>query len=158
MKDVPAFSLDHFLSLSSSELVSYAELFVNRESESIPEEVYPPLVAVLTKLDGPHLVYALEICTRLRPGDFVYRAVEFLSHPDASVCCAACRAIEYLPKHEMPGDLGDRINATPVVDLFGPDLHSGNRRRIGTNEGLIRNLLEKLISDAGKTPTPFSPR
>ena len=150
MNESGAFSYDRFLSLAGSELVEYVEPFVNVRVEAIPEAVYEPLRSELADMDDEHAVYALEICMRLNPSEFVRRAITFLSHPDAAVCCAAYNSINSLPPPLMSADLVARVAATPTVDLFAPDLRSGDRIRIGTNEGFIRDLVAKFAQKAGE--------
>ena len=138
------FNTDRFLSLRDSELVEYVEPFVNTQTQAITESAYDVLAAALDGLDDAHIVYALEICMLLKPSEFANRAVMFLSHTAASVCCAAYNSINRLPPSLMPEDLVQRIAATPIVDLFATDLRSAERIRIGTNEEFIRDLLAKL--------------
>lgn len=139
-----SFNYEHFLSLSGSELVNYVEPFVTTQFDAIPKSVYDALSSSLACQDEEHAVYSLDICMLLRPREFVSRAVKFLSHSDAAVCCAACRVIERMPATLMPADLRGKITAIPIVDLFTTDFHTGNKVRIGTNEELIRGLLAKL--------------
>lgn len=141
MTESNVFSFERFLSLAGSDLVRYTEPFVNSEMQRIPEHVYEPLQSALEVMDEVHIVYALEICMLLKPSEFVSRVITFLSHTDAAVCCTACRLIERVPPSLMPLDLVKKIGATPTVDLFAPDLHSGNRICIGTNEEFVHSLV-----------------
>ncbi len=95
-------------------------------------------------MDDRHAVYALEICMRLNPLEFVYDAIRYLSHTDAAVCCAACRAIQFLSPAMMPRDVVAKIAITPIVDLFANDLRTDERIRIGTNATFIRDLVTKF--------------
>lgn len=144
MNAADVFSLDQFLSLEESELVEYAEPFVNVPSSEIPQDVYGPLCSELASMNERHVVYALEIGMRLNPLDFVYCAVSYLSHTDAAVCCSACRAIEFLSPDSMPRDVVAKIAATPIEDLFANDLRTNERIRIGTNAVFIRDLVAKF--------------
>jgi hypothetical protein len=136
------FRLERFFSLSGSELISYAEQFVNADAESISEDAYIPLKSALGTMDEIHTVYAMEVCARLKPRDFVARAVDFLVDPDIAVCLTAYRIIQSLPWKERPLDVVAKISRTAVVDLFGPDLlHPGKRIHLGTNEKLLRDIL-----------------
>ena len=112
---------------------------------SIPKSVYGPLQSRLTDLNERHLVYALEICMFLNPQDFVSRVVDFLSHSDASVCCAACNLISSVAETLVTEELAEKIADTPVVDLFTADVRSGKRIQIGTNEEFIRELKTKFV-------------
>src|SRR5690349_14980193 len=116
-----AFNLDHFLSLAGSELATYVEPFLTTHIESVPQSVYDLVQFQLTSMDEEHTVYALEICMLLRPNEFVTRAVSFLSHTDAAVCCAAYNAINHLPSTLATAELVAKIAATPQVDLFAAD-------------------------------------
>jgi hypothetical protein len=147
-----SFSCDRFLSLAGSELVSYVEPFVTTQSAAIPESVYESLQPKLPVLDNEHTVYALEICMMLKPSVFISHVVGFLSHNDSSVCCAAYRLIKSTKPSLMPADLAAAIAKTPTVDLFASDVRSGNRIRIGTNEGFIRDLVESFASKVDKVP------
>lgn len=138
------FDCDRFLSLGGSELVAYVEPFVNGQAPAIPESVYHMLEGVIDRLDEEHTVYALEICMSLKPFEFVRRAVAFLSHPDAGVCCAACNSINRLSPTLMPEEVVHRIASTSIIDLFTTDLHSGERIRIGTNEEFIRGIVARF--------------
>jgi len=144
MNESASFDCDRFLSLGGSELVGYVEPFVNIRIDAIPESAYGVLQAALDGLDEVHTVYALEICMLLKPSEFAHQAAAFLSHTDAAVCCAACNSMNRLPPSLMPADLVQKIAATPTVDLFTTDLHSGERIRIGTNEEFIRDLVAKF--------------
>jgi len=144
MMESSDFSFERFMSLFGPDLVSYAEPYVTTEVESIPKEIYPALVSSFTDMDETHLVYALEICMRLKPKEFIQRAVAFLAHPSAAVCTTAFRIVEYMPLDEIPTDVVNNLFNIKVVDLFGPNLRSGERICVGTNETLLRTLLEKL--------------
>lgn len=144
MIESSTFNYDHFISLAGSDVVKYAEPFVNMRREAIPESVYEQLEAALPNMDELHTVYALEICMILRPQEFVSRAVEFLLHSDAAVCCAAYNSINNLPSALVTADLVAKIAATPVVNLYGPDLHSDKKIPAGTNEAFIRKLVSKF--------------
>lgn len=146
MTEISLFNLDHFLSLSGSELSDYAEPFVNIKNGSVPVSVYRPLQARLADLDERHLVYALEICMLLNPQDFVSRVVDFLSHPNASVCCVACNLVRNVSETLVTEELAKKIAATPVVDLFAADVRSGMRIQIGTNEEFVCELTEKFAN------------
>lgn len=144
MNESGVLSHDRFLSLAGSELVEYVEPFVNVQMEAIPEVVYEPLQSRLANMDDEHALYALEICMLLKPSEFVGRAITFLSHPNAAVCCTAYRLINGVPTTLMPSDLAAKVAATPTVDLFAADVRSGDRIRIGTNERFIREIVEKF--------------
>jgi hypothetical protein len=88
---------------------------------------------------------------RLNASEFVHRAITFLSHTDAAVCCAAYNSINRLSPTSMPPDVAAKIATTPTVDLFAPDIRSGERIRIGTNEEFIRDLVTKFTPKAGET-------
>jgi hypothetical protein len=142
MNDSALFSYDHFLSLGGSELVNYVEPFVNTEMRAVPKSVYDPLHTALETFDEVHTVYALELCMLLKPTEFVNRAADFLSRPDASVCSTACRIIKRLSPNSMPTGLMKKIAATPITDLFATNVRTGERIRVGTNEAFIRDLVE----------------
>jgi hypothetical protein len=144
MNESEVFRLDRLLSLTGGEMVKYVEPFVNERMTAIPELVYEPLQSKLADMDDEHALYALEICMLLKPSEFLLRAITFLSHPDAAVCCAAYNSINGLPQASMPADLVAKVATTPKVDLFAPDLRSGDRIRIGTNEWFIHDLVAKF--------------
>jgi hypothetical protein len=144
MMESSDFSFERFMSLSGSDLVIYAEPYVTTEAESIRKEIYSALASSLADMDETHLVYALEICMKLKPKELIQRATAFLAHPDAAVCSTAFRIVEYIPVNEIPTDVVDNFSSIKVVDLFGPNLRTGERICMGTNETLLRMLLEKL--------------
>jgi hypothetical protein len=150
MNESKVFSHDRFLSLAGCELVKYAEPFLTTQAEAIPGSVYETLQSQLADMDEEHAVYALEICMRLKPSEFVSRAVTFLSHTDAAVCSTAYRLINSLPPNLIPADLVEKIAATPTVALFAPDVRSGERIRIGTNEEFIRDLVSRFAIISNK--------
>ncbi len=141
MNEVEPFSYERFMSLTGTALVNYAEPFVNTRMHAVPASAYDLLAPNLTIMDEEHTVYALEICMALKPGEFANCVVGFLAHPDVAVSCAAYRLLQSIPRNKMPHDLIRKIGNTPVVDLFGPDLRSANRIRVGTNKEFIRNLV-----------------
>lgn len=140
MNDKDLFNYDRFCSLTGADLINYAEPFVNTRHQAIPNSVYELLRSSLGWLDEAHLVYALEVCMLLKPMDFLAAVVAFLSHQDASVSCTAYRLISKLRAEAIPEYVKEKIAAIPIVDIFGPDLHSGNKTRIGTNQEFIRSL------------------
>jgi len=144
MNEADIFSLERFLSLAASELVEYAEPFVNVLSSGIPHKIYSELRSRLANMDEMHVIYALEIGMYLNPLEFVHNAVGYLSHTDAAVCCAANRAMHFLSPASVPRDVVAKIIATPIVDLFTNDVRTGERIRIGTNEVFIRDLAVRL--------------
>jgi len=137
------FDCDKFNTLNGCDLVAYVEPYLAAQQDRIPAATYEALESVIDRLDDAHTVYAIEICMLLKPDDFAGRAIEFLSHSDASVCCAAFNSVSRLSRSSLTDELVARIRATPVVDLFGPDLHSNKRIPIGTNAEFIRSLLDK---------------
>lgn len=151
MNESTCFSYDRFLSLAGSELVNYVEPFVTTQADEIPESVYDRLQSGLAGLDEQHTVYALEIGTQLKPGEFVGRVVGFLAHPDSSVCSTAYRLIKSTPPNLLTGSVVEEIAATPTVDLFTSDVRSGSRIRIGTNEEFLRDLVESVVKKGFQT-------
>lgn len=149
MNQSESFSYERFMSLAGSTLVSYAEPFVNTGTHAIPESAYDLLVSNLTRLDEEHTVYALEICMTMKPNEFASIVVGFLANAHCSVSCTAYNLLKRISPELMPADLRSRIAATPVVDLFTSDVHTGNRIRIGTNKEFIRDLVATFPS----TPT-----
>jgi len=138
------FDCDHFLSLSNGELIDYTEPFVTTQADKVPCSVYETLANKLDELSDTHVVYALEICMRIAPQEFASQAVEFLSHSDPSVNCTAYRVIESLPPEFVSSALVKRIAETPVVDLITSHVRTGERVKIGTNEEVVRELLDKF--------------
>jgi hypothetical protein len=148
MNKLNIFNYGHFLSLTGYELVKYVEPFLTMQREAIPESVYEPLQSTLAHMDNEHALYALEMCMLLKPSAFARRLITFLSHSDAAVCTTAYRLINGLSPDLMPADLVAKIVATPTVDLFAPDVRTGDRIRIGTNEVFIRDLVAKWDQQA----------
>jgi hypothetical protein len=144
MNDSDSFSYERFMSLTGSALVRYAEPFVNTRTHAIPDSVYDLLVCNLAKLDEAHTVYALEICMAIKPQEFASIVAGFLANTHYSICCTACRLLSRISPDLMPADLLSRIAATPVVDLFTTDVHSGNPIRLGTNKEFIRLVLAEF--------------
>lgn len=138
------FDCEHFLSLSDSEVVKYAEPFVTTQADKVPDSAYEILAGKFDQMSDVQTVYALEICMRIAPQEFVSQTVEFLSHPDSSVCCTASRLIETVPPESVSRSLVKRIAETPVVKLFTSHVRTGERVQIGTNEEFIRTLLGKF--------------
>jgi len=95
-------------------------------------------------MDEFHKVYAIEICMLLNPMAFKSHAIQYLSDSCSSVCCAACRAIEKMPRVLVTDELVEMVAAAPIVDVYSSDIHTGERICIGTNETFIRVLIEKL--------------
>ncbi len=75
-----SFDCERFLSLGGSELVAYAEPFVNTRMVNAPESAYDILAPRLGRLDEEHTVYALEICMAIKPSEFVSVVIGFLSN------------------------------------------------------------------------------
>lgn len=140
MNDPAAFDCDHFLSLTGGELFRYAEPFVSARPGVFPDSVNETLLDRLGVMDDEHTVYAMEICMLLRPGEFLHRLVDFLSDEDSAVCCTAYRLFKSFPAGLLPAHLMAAVAATPSVDLFAHDVHSGARIQIGTNEAFLRDL------------------
>ena len=151
MKNQASFRFDRFSSLKGADLVDYVEPYLATHVEAIPESVYEQLVAGLTYWDEFHLVYAMELGMRRKPCDFARRVVPFLSHHDASVCCAAYRLIKSLPSGREFDDLVPEIMAVPPAELFSTNPITGERIRIGTNEAFLRDLVEKASLEVGKS-------
>lgn len=138
------FDCEHFLSLSDGEVIKYAEPFVTTQADMVPDSAYEVLAGKFDQMSEIQTVYALEICMRISPQEFVSKTAEFLSHSDSSVCCTASRLIETVPPESVSRLLVKRIAATPVVNLFASHVRTGERLQIGTNEKFIRALLDKF--------------
>ena len=151
MKNQTLFSFDRFSSLTGSDLVNYVEPYLSTRPEAIPESVYGQLLSGLATWDEYHVVYAMELCMRSKPEDFVGRAVPFLSHRDASVCCTAYRLIKSLPPSQQPDDLVSEIASVPVVELFRGDPRSGELKKVGTNEAFLLDLLGHAPLNRGRS-------
>jgi hypothetical protein len=144
MSESSVFDCECFGSLTGTALATYAEPFVNSQTGTIPESAYEWLTAHLSALDVEHTVYALALGVRLRPEEFVRRAVAYLADTNAAVCCAAYNALSRLPAIAVPPDVVAAIAATPTVELFAPDFRSGTRARVATNEQFVRDLVAKF--------------
>jgi len=148
LNEPQTFRVDRFLSLTGQEFINYVEPFVNMQAGLMPQDVYEPLRSELARMDDAHVVYTIEICMRLNPLDFVDDAVNYLSHTDAAVCCAAYNSINSFSSTSMRHDVVAKIAATPIVDLFTNDVRTGEWIRIGTNAVFIRDLLAKFTPKA----------
>jgi hypothetical protein len=146
MNKLELFDYERFISLTGSALVSYAEPFVNTRPDAIPQAVYDLLIRDLPTLDEEHTVYALEICMALKPSEFASTVVGFLAHPDAAICVTAYRLLKRIPPESLRFDLWSRIAATPEIDLFAPDVRTGNLIRVGSNKEFIRDLVATFAS------------
>lgn len=136
------FDYDYFMSLAGTELTAYAEPFVNIHQDLIPESAYDEIGRALDGMDEMHTVYAIEICMLLRPSEFIGRAVEFLAHSSGAVCCAASNTIKRAPKDLITFSIAEKIKSTPIVQIYSEHFRTGERIHHGTNEELIRSLLE----------------
>ena len=125
-----SFDCERFLSLGGSELVAYAEPFVNTRMVNAPESAYDILAPRLGRLDEEHTVYALEICMAIKPSEFVSVVIGFLSNTSSAVCCTAFRVLEWWGSADfITPELVRKIAETPVVDLITRNVRTGEHSR-----------------------------
>jgi hypothetical protein len=155
-----AFNYDTFISLEGMDLHHYVDALedaglANATATSSTNSVYDALLSGLPSMNDEHVVYAIEICMRLNPIDFLPQAVQYLAHNDASVCCAACRAIEQLPQGAIPDSIVSQIEGIPVAPLTVKDIPPGKVITIGTNEVFLRAVLAKARAETKSEPSDF---
>ena len=138
----PKFSADRLLTIDERQMRAYAEQFVNDPTFVADIDDARRLLSSPLHKTTARMVYILEICGASVPVETAPVAADCLASTDAALCAAAARVLSRLPQHAISDSLVKTVADTPVQTLKADWGGDGSPREVGTNEQLVRSVLE----------------
>jgi len=133
MSEHVSFDYDRFISTQQVALFRGDMLIpMNDATIPIPREMIQRIIDEFGQYDAPHLIYAIEICSKREPTLIAPHLPGLLTHEDSSVVAAAARALRRMPIDES------MINKVrQVLPTLSLDYQSGLKHLIPELETIL---------------------